>query len=77
MIDTTLNAGAAYLYTLSNRAVLGDFDGNRLVNENDINLLTSAIFFASSELGFDLDGNRRVDELDRDIYRRCAGYVLW
>ena len=42
----------------------GDFDGNGLIEVNDVNLLQRAIYEGSVDLLYDVDGNQVIDEDD-------------
>ncbi|MCA9201357.1 MAG: hypothetical protein KDA87_27645, partial [Planctomycetales bacterium] len=67
--DTDLNAGAAYLFEYAEPpGLLGDFNGDMLLDVTDINLLTSAVDQGSVNLDFDISGNGSVGQEDRTMW---------
>ncbi len=68
--DTNLNAGAAYLFDLSliNPPLAGDFNGDRVLDAGDIDLLTLAVVNSSSDLIFDVSGDGTVGPEDRVVW---------
>lgn len=49
------------------QATRGDFDGNRQVDTNDIDLFFAALRTGNNESRFDLNGDRAVNANDRDV----------
>jgi hypothetical protein len=62
--DIDLNAGAAYLFELS-PALTGDFNRNGRIDVGDIDLLTDAVRGGTDPAVYDLNGDGRVDQIDR------------
>ncbi|MCA9172815.1 MAG: hypothetical protein KDB23_34390, partial [Planctomycetales bacterium] len=48
--------------------VVGDFDGDGILDTNDIDLLTDAVHQPNAELRFDLNGDSAVTLADREVW---------
>lgn len=68
--DSDLNAGAAYLFELEmdNPSILGDFNGNDILDANDIDLMTQALLSGSNDSKFDLNNSGTVTAADRAFW---------
>ncbi len=73
--DTTLNAGAAYLYSIA--GLEGDFNNDGELDVTDIDLLTQAVNTASHPAEFDLNADSFVDHQDRTIWVEQLAYTYF
>ena len=63
-----LELDSVQIARLGGDVVAGDFDGNGLVDQNDIDELSRAVVGGSNDLKYDLNGDGQVSSSDRSVW---------